>query len=131
MWEERTCFVYIMASQRNGTLYIGVTNNLVRRASEHKKREGKGFTAKYGVTMLVYYECFETPMGAIWREKQLKRWHRKWKLSLIEKRNPRWQELYIAPSTIVPLLSTNVIPTSKLSSWPLHEPGCEATSGEC
>ena len=93
MWEERTYWIYIMASRRNGTIYTGMTNDLMRRVAEHKKREGNGFTATYGVTMLVYYERFGIPSDAISREKKLKRWHRKWKLSLIEARNPRWLDL--------------------------------------
>ena len=103
MWEERIYWTYIMASQRNGTLYVGMTNNLVRRVFEHKKTEGTGFTATYNVTRLVYYECFELPSEAIAREKKLKRWRRKWKLSLIESRNPEWQDLYSGDGDIASL----------------------------
>jgi putative endonuclease len=91
---ERTCTVYIMASQRNGTLYVGVTNNLALR--EHQRRTGVGstFTTKYGVKMLVRYEAYGDINEAIAREKQLKKWERKWKLALIEAFNPEWRDLY-------------------------------------
>jgi len=88
-------FVYIMASERNGTLYIGVTNNLLNRIHEHKNNIFKGFTEKYDVKLLVYYEIFEDIKNAIIKEKQLKKWNRKWKLDLIEKDNPDWNDLYI------------------------------------
>jgi putative endonuclease len=87
-------FVYILASKRNGTLYIGVTNNLLRRVWEHKNGIIGGFTKKYKVHMLVYYEQGEYVIGIINREKQLKKWNRKWKLELIEKTNPEWKDLY-------------------------------------
>jgi putative endonuclease len=90
----RTGFVYIMASKRNGTLYIGVTNNLVQRVNQHKEGHGSEFVKKYNVTMLVYYEEFSLVADAIQRETSLKRWPRKWKLVLIEKHNPDWQDLY-------------------------------------
>ena len=80
-----TYYVYILASKRNGTLYVGVTNNLVRRVYEHKNNLVKGFTARYGVHMLVHYESCESLESAIRREKQLKEWQRKWKLRLIER----------------------------------------------
>jgi putative endonuclease len=86
--------VYIMASKRNGTLYIGVTSNLPRRVWEHKNNITKGFTSKYKIYNLVYYEQGEGAYGAIQREKQLKKWNRKWKLELIEKFNPSWKDLY-------------------------------------
>jgi putative endonuclease len=88
-------FVYILASQRNGTLYIGVTSDLLKRVWEHKNKIVKGFTEKYGVDKLVYYEQCEDIMGAIQREKQLKKWNRSWKLKLIEKKNPKWHDLYL------------------------------------
>lgn len=90
----KTYYVYIMASHRNGTLYLGVTNDLIRRVYEHKYNLADGFTKKYNVHQLVYYE--ETPdvVNAIQREKQLKKWNRKWKLALIEKNNPNWEDLY-------------------------------------
>jgi len=85
----KTYYIYILASKRNGTLYIGVTNNLVRRVYEHKNNIIKGFTQKYKVHHLVYYEVFEDINEAITREKHLK----KWKLKLIEKTNPSWKDL--------------------------------------
>jgi putative endonuclease len=88
-------FVYILASQRNGTLYIGVTSDLLKRVWEHKNKIVKGFTEKYDVDKLVYYEQCEDIMGAIQREKQLKKWNRSWKLKLIEKKNPKWHDLYL------------------------------------
>ncbi len=90
----KTYYVYIMASKRNGTLYIGVTNDIVRRVYEHKNNLINGFTSKYGVHRLVYYEQFEEIELAIQREKRLKKWNRKWKLELIEKENPDWKDLY-------------------------------------
>ena len=87
-------YVYILASQRNGTLYTGVTNSLMRRASEHKEGKGGRFTKKYAVQKLVYYETYGRIEDAIAREKQLKNWHRKWKLDLIENMNPDWRDLY-------------------------------------
>lgn len=81
-------YVYILASQRNGTLYIGVTNNLLRRIYEHKNDLVPGFTQKYSIHVHVYYECIEDINTAIQREKQLKKWQRKWKLQVIEKANP-------------------------------------------
>jgi putative endonuclease len=89
----RTFFVYILASQRNGTLYIGVTSRLSARIQEHKQKIVPGFTAKYGVNMLVYYEPYEMIVEAIYREKELKKWNRKWKLDLIESINPEWKDL--------------------------------------
>jgi putative endonuclease len=86
--------VYILASKRNGTLYIGVTSDLKRRVRQHKNGALEGFTKKYHVHMLVYYECGESIKAAIAREKQLKKWNRKWKLRLIERENPGWNDLY-------------------------------------
>jgi len=91
---KKTYYVYILASQRNGTLYIGVTNNLSRRVWEHKNKIIKGFTEKYNIDKLVYYELFQEICQAIYREKQLKKWERKWKLELIEKENKNWDDLY-------------------------------------
>ncbi|MFZ2107952.1 MAG: GIY-YIG nuclease family protein [Roseiarcus sp.] len=91
---ERTYTVYMMASQRNGTLYIGVTNNLALRAHQHRTGVGSTFTTKYGVKMLVWYETYGDVNQAIAREKQLKKWERKWKLALIEQFNPEWRDLY-------------------------------------
>ena len=91
---ERTYAVYIMASRRNGTLYIGVTNNLAARAHRHRSGVGSTFTTKYQVKMLVWYEAYGDINEAIAREKQLKKWERKWKLALIEPFNPEWRDLY-------------------------------------
>ena len=87
-------FVYILASKRNGTLYIGVTSNLPKRIWEHRNSIIKGFTQKYNVKNLVYYESHDDIYEAITREKQLKKWERQWKLELIEKDNPQWTDLY-------------------------------------
>jgi putative endonuclease len=87
-------YVYILASKRNGTLYIGVTNDLIRRVCEHKSDAVDGFTKKYGVHHLVWYEVAATASVAITREKQLKKWNRAWKIHLIEKTNPEWRDLY-------------------------------------
>ncbi len=83
-----------MASKRNGTLYVGFTSNLVKRVYEHKHNMVKGFTQRYGVHMLVYYEQHENHESAIQREKQLKVWKRKWKIRIIEEMNPEWKDLY-------------------------------------
>jgi putative endonuclease len=87
-------YVYIMASKRNGTLYVGVTRDLVRRVWEHKTDAFDGFTKRYGVHMLVWYESTSFLHAAIQKEKELKRWHRTWKLNLIEKTNPEWKDLF-------------------------------------
>ncbi|MBN8570672.1 MAG: GIY-YIG nuclease family protein [Ignavibacteria bacterium] len=87
-------YVYILSSRKNGTLYIGVTNNLLRRVKEHKEKNSKGFTKKYNVTDLVYYEQTENVHSAISREKVLKKWERQWKINLIERDNPEWKDLY-------------------------------------
>ncbi|MGD8763826.1 MAG: GIY-YIG nuclease family protein [Desulfobacteraceae bacterium] len=86
--------VYILASKRNGTLYIGVTSELVKRIWEHKNNMVEGFTKRYNVHRLVWYELHENMESAITREKRLKNWKRKWKLELIESSNPDWQDLY-------------------------------------
>ena len=90
----KTYFVYIMASKKNGTLYIGMTSNLIQRVYKHKNNTYEGFTQKYGVHTLVYYEHTTDVNGAIMREKQLKKWNRQWKINLIEKENPNWNDLY-------------------------------------
>jgi len=87
-------FVYILTNKRNGTLYIGVTDDLIERVYEHKNNLIDGFTKKYNVHILVYYEITNNVDSAINREKQLKKWNRKWKLELIEKENPEWKDLY-------------------------------------
>ncbi|MBK8989165.1 MAG: GIY-YIG nuclease family protein [Chloroflexi bacterium] len=91
--EKRPC-VYILASQRNGTLYTGVTSDLVKRVWQHKNEVHEGFTKKYNVHMLVYFEAHETMPAAITREKQIKKWNRQWKINLIEKENPQWRDLW-------------------------------------
>ena len=87
-------YIYILASKRNGTLYIGVTSNLIKRVYEHKNDMAEGFTKKYAVHDLVYFEFTESVESAIAREKQLKKWNRAWKISLIEKDNSEWNDLY-------------------------------------
>lgn len=94
MRELKTYYVYILASRRNGTLYVGVTNDLRRRVQEHKSDTIEGFTKKYSVHMLVHYEPCESAYSAIQREKNIKAWQRKWKLRLIEETNPEWKDLY-------------------------------------
>ena len=86
--------VYILASKRNGTLYIGVTSDLVKRTWEHRNNVVEGFTKRYGVHRLVWYETHDSMEAAIEREKRLKDWKRVWKLELIESNNPDWQDLY-------------------------------------
>ena len=91
---EKNYYVYILASKRNGTLYIGVTSNLIKRVWEHKEKVADGFTKKYDVDKLVYVEYFRGPENAIKREKRLKKYKRQWKINLIEKDNPQWKDLY-------------------------------------
>lgn len=91
--EKQPC-VYILASQKNGTLYLGVTSNLVQRVWQHKNNEVEGFTKKYQIHQLVYFEQHETMESAIIREKRLKKWKREWKINLIEKENPEWHDLW-------------------------------------
>jgi putative endonuclease len=91
--DRRAC-VYILASGRNGTLYVGVTNHIARRSWEHRSEVAEGFTKRYGVHRLVYVEFHATMPDAIVREKQLKKWHRAWKPKLIEENNPQWRDLY-------------------------------------
>jgi putative endonuclease len=86
--------VYILASRPNGTLYIGVTSELPKRAWEHKNDMADGFTKRYGVHRLVYYELHDDMVSAITREKQMKKWNRAWKLELIESQNPDWNDLW-------------------------------------
>ncbi len=87
-------YVYILASKKNGTLYIGATNNLLKRVYEHKSKMVEGFTKKYNIHKLVYYEQTNSIQSALSREKQLKKWYRKWKIELIEEMNPDWKNLY-------------------------------------
>jgi putative endonuclease len=87
-------WVYILANRRGGTLYVGVTNDLVRRAFEHREGLIPGFTKRYGIKMLVYYERHDTAAAAIQREKNIKHWPREWKIDLILSMNPDWRDLY-------------------------------------
>ncbi|MBI3378797.1 MAG: GIY-YIG nuclease family protein [Nitrospirae bacterium] len=91
---EKIYYVYILASRQNGTLYIGVTSDLIKRIWEHKNKLVEGFTEKYDVDKLVYYEQFNDAEYAIRREKRLKKYNRKWKMDIIEKLNPDWKDLY-------------------------------------
>ena len=91
---NKSYFVYILASKRNGTLYIGVTNDLLRRVWEHREGVAPGFTKNYGVKMLVHFEEFGEVRLAIQRETRLKKWNRQWKIELIEKSNPDWSDLH-------------------------------------
>ena len=90
----KTYYVYILASKRNGTLYIGVTSGLKKRVYEHKMGLVEGFTKKYKIHTLVYYESTSDVLSAIQKEKQLKKWKREWKIKLIERDNPQWRDLY-------------------------------------
>lgn len=95
MISSRQFYVYLLASQKNGTLYCGVTNDLVRRVYEHRQGLVEGFTRKHNVKMLVWFEVHETAEAAIVREKQIKEWKRAWKLELIENGNSDWRDLYL------------------------------------
>jgi len=87
-------YVYIIASRRDGAIYLGVTNNLVRRIYEHRTKAVPGFTSKYNITQLVWFEVYDDPISAITREKELKKWKRGWKVQLIEMDNPKCEDLY-------------------------------------
>jgi putative endonuclease len=87
-------YVYILASRRNGTLYTGMTDNLLQRVWQHRNGVVAGFTKQYGVSMLVWYELCDTREAALTRERQIKKWNRTWKLQLIERMNPAWHDLY-------------------------------------
>lgn len=89
----RQYYIYILANRKHGALYIGITSDILRRVHEHKLKLVPGFTAKYGIDKLVYFEMFDDPASAIAREKQLKKWRRDWKLQLIESKNPGWVDL--------------------------------------
>jgi putative endonuclease len=102
MIDDKRYYVYILASKKNGVLYVGTTNDLERRMIEHRSEAIKGFTQRYHVKKLVYYEIFEKPYDAICREKALKKWYRKWKIELIEAQNPQWQDLYNSNGDILP-----------------------------
>lgn len=94
MRSDKQFAVYMLASKRNGTLYVGMTSNLPQRVWQHKNHVTKGFTDTYDVATLVWYETHDTAESAITREKQIKKWNRTWKLALIEKDNPDWRDLY-------------------------------------
>ena len=87
-------YVYLLASKKHGTLYLGVTNNLVRRVYEHRTKAVPSFTSRYGVDKLVWFEIHATAEAAITREKELKKWRRDWKIRMIEESNPEWDDLY-------------------------------------
>ena len=87
-------YTYILTNKKDGTLYVGVTSNLIKRVHEHKNKFVDGFTNKYQLDKLVHYEVFDDPENAIQREKRLKKWNRNWKVELIEKQNPQWKDLY-------------------------------------
>jgi putative endonuclease len=87
-------YVYVLASNKSGTLYIGITNDLKRRVGEHKEGLIEGFTKKYNIRKLVYFEIYNDINEAILREKRLKKWNRSWKIRLIEEMNPKWNDLY-------------------------------------
>ena len=91
---EKEFYVYILASKKNGTLYTGVTSNIIKRTWQHKNGLIEGFSKKYNIKNLVYYEVHANPESAITREKQIKKWRRAWKLRLIEEKNPEWKDLY-------------------------------------
>ena len=97
---ERVYYVDILASRIGGTLYVGVTGNLVQRVYQHREKFAKGVTQRYAVDRLVYYEAFGEVSAAIQREKQMKRWNRAWKVQLIEEKNPNWDDLY--PAIAIP-----------------------------
>jgi putative endonuclease len=94
MSDAKQYYVYILASKIGGTLYIGVTNNLIRRVHEHREKLAEGFTKRYGVSKLVYYEVHSDVEAAVIREKQTKKWNRAWKVRWIEESNPNWDDLY-------------------------------------
>ncbi|HEX3700777.1 MAG TPA: GIY-YIG nuclease family protein [Phenylobacterium sp.] len=98
-----TYWVYILANTKYGTLYVGVTNSLERRTSEHKAKLAAGFTAEHNIDRLVYFRGFGEVSRAIHFEKQLKRWRREWKIRLIEADNPRWEDLYLQMMRVEPL----------------------------
>ncbi len=91
---EKAFCVYLLASARNGTLYVGVTSDLVKRVWEHKEGAVEGFTKEHGIKLLVWFEQHDTAESAITREKQIKKWNREWKVKLVEKGNPYWNDLY-------------------------------------
>ncbi len=91
---DQKYYVYIICNKRNGTLYIGITSDLIKRTWQHKNGLVKGFSEQYGLKTLVYFEAYQNVEEAILREKRLKKWNREWKIKLIEKTNPDWKDLY-------------------------------------
>jgi putative endonuclease len=87
-------YVYILASRKGGAIYLGVTNDLIRRIYEHRIKAVRSFTSKYNISRLVWFEIYDDPISAISREKELKKWKRAWKVQLIEAKNPLWEDLY-------------------------------------
>uniref|UniRef100_Q07PS0 Excinuclease ABC, C subunit domain protein n=1 Tax=Rhodopseudomonas palustris (strain BisA53) TaxID=316055 RepID=Q07PS0_RHOP5 len=87
-------YVYLLASRKDGALYVGVTNDLVRRVFEHRSKAVPGFTSRYNITRLVWFEVYDDPISAITREKEIKKWRRAWKIALIERDNSNWDDLY-------------------------------------
>jgi putative endonuclease len=87
-------YVYLLASRKDGALYLGVTNDLIRRTFEHRSKATRGFTSRYNITKLVWFEIYDDPVSAISREKEIKKWRRSWKVALIVKENPDWNDLY-------------------------------------
>ncbi len=94
MFVQYQFYVYILASKRNGTLYVGSTDDLISRVYQHKEKLIDGFTKRYGVDKLAHYEIYDDRDSALWRERQLKKWNRAWKIRLIEENNPHWKDLY-------------------------------------
>ena len=124
-------YVYFLASRPQGTLYVGVTNDLIRRVAEHKEGKVPGFTKRYGATKLVYWEEFGDPADAILREKKLKKWRRDWKRTLIEENNPHWADLFgqmrarfHRGSRIVPCGPCGMTNLSPMSSRPAPRSRC-------
>jgi putative endonuclease len=93
--DKHTYYVYILATKKDGVLYTGMTNDLERRMHEHRSESIQGFTQRYHIKRLVYYETFETPYDAICREKAIKKWYRNWKIELIKENNPKWMDLFV------------------------------------
>jgi putative endonuclease len=87
-------YVYLLASRKDGPLYLGVTNDLIRRTYEHRSKATRGFTSRYNITKLVWFEVYDDPLSAISREKEIKKWRRSWKVALIAQENPDWRDLY-------------------------------------
>jgi putative endonuclease len=87
-------YVYLLASRKDGTLYLGVTNDLIRRVFEHRSKAVRGFSSRYNITKLVWFEIYDDPISAISREKEIKKWRRAWKVALIVRENPEWNDLY-------------------------------------